>query len=229
MLQEKTIQPIAYIKTDFPTKFGIPRQSGLVDELRASIIFTPEYRVWEAVRGLQDFSHIWLIWDFSQAKMQAWQPTVRPPALGGNTRVGVFATRSPFRPNGLGLSSVRLVSIEDSPNDGPLLQVAGADLLNGTPIYDIKPYLPYADSHPRATAGFTSGVTREPLQVSAPAQILAALPPAKQKALLNTLAQDPRPSYHNDDNRVYAMRFDNFDVKFTVNQNIVTVLEILHL
>ena len=189
-----TLQVIAHIRSDFPSKFGIPRQSGLVDALQAAVVFEPEYRKPEAVRGLEEFSHIWLIWQFSQAVREGWSPTVRPPRLGGNARVGVFATRSPFRPNALGLSAVRLEAVELSGKLGPVLHVAGADLLDGTPIYDIKPYLPYADAWPEAIGGFTDRTERHLLTVDCPAALLEQIPAEKREALLAVLAQDPRPS-----------------------------------
>ncbi|MDE7245661.1 MAG: tRNA (N6-threonylcarbamoyladenosine(37)-N6)-methyltransferase TrmO, partial [Oscillospiraceae bacterium] len=189
---EHTLHVIARIHSDFPEKFGIPRQSGLVDTLRAEIVFEPEYRSPEAVRGLEEFSHIWLIWQFSRAVREKWSPTVRPPRLGGNKRLGVFATRSPFRPNPIGLSAVRLEGITPDSPDGPLLHVAGADLLNGTPIYDIKPYLPYADAHPDAASGFAGRTPRRTLQTDCPAELLASVPEEKRDALLGVLSQDPR-------------------------------------
>lgn len=217
------IKPIAYIQSDFKEKFGIPRQSGLVEALRASIVFAPEYRVPDAVRGLEEFSHIWLIWEFSQAKREGWSPTVRPPRLGGNRRMGVFATRSPFRPNGLGLSSVRLAAIDYDAKLGPVLHVAGADLLDGTPIYDIKPYLPYADAHPGAAGGFAAQAPRRELDVCCPAELLAKLPPEKRDALLGVLAGDPRPSYQTDPARVYGMAFGRWEVRFFVDGRRLTV------
>ncbi len=222
-----SLQVIAYIRSDFPTKFGIPRQSGLVDALRAAVVFEPEYRSPEAVRGLEEFSHIWLIWQFSRAVREKWSPTVRPPRLGGNQRLGVFATRSPFRPNPIGLSAVRLEGITlDSP-DGPLLQIAGADLLDGTPIYDIKPYLPYADAYPDAASGFAGRVQRLTLQVNCPAELLASVPAEKQAALLGVLSQDPRPSYQDDPRRVYGMSFAGLEVRFSVDGDRLHVLEII--
>ncbi len=214
---------IARIETDFPTKFGIPRQSGLVEGLRGRIVFEPEYRSPDAVRGLEDFSHIWLLWGFSEAKREGWSPTVRPPRLGGNTRIGVFATRSPFRPNPIGLSSVRLEAVQIEENLGPVLYVSGIDMMNQTPIYDIKPYLPLADSHPQATAGFSEGVQRYHLEVVLPEIWKAKIPKEYQKTLVEVLAQDPRPSYQNDPNRVYGMSVGGMEVKFTVQQGVLTV------
>lgn len=220
------ITPIAYIHSDLKEKFGIPRQSGLVESLRAEVIFTPPYRVPEAVRGLEDFSHIWLIWEFSQARRESWSPTVRPPRLGGNRRVGVFATRSPFRPNSLGLSAVRLESVEADTPQGPVLHVSGADLLDGTPIYDIKPYIPYADAHPEASGGFTDRTPRVLLAVDCPPALLERVPTEKREALLALLAQDPRPSYQDDPGRVYGMAFAEFQVRFTVDGGKLRVVEI---
>lgn len=220
------IHPIAHIKTDFKEKFGIPRQSGLVESLRASIVFEPPYRAADAVRGLEEFSHIWLLWEFSRARRESWSPTVRPPRLGGNKRVGVFATRSPFRPNALGLSAVRLDGVEPDGPEGPVLYVSGADLLDGTPIFDIKPYLPYADAIPGASGGFTDQVERRLLKVECPPGSLALLPPEKRDALLAVLAQDPRPSYQSDPDRVYGMAFAGREVRFTVTGETLTVREI---
>jgi len=220
---EATMKIIARIRSDFPTKFGIPHQAGLVDELRAAVVFEPEYRVADAVRGLEDFSHIWLIWQFSEAVRDTWSPTVRPPRLGGNTRMGVFATRSPFRPNAVGLSSVRLEQIEYHPELGPILHVAGADLMDGTPIFDIKPYLPSADCHPDAAGGFTDQVARETLDVVIPEDIRSLIPSEKLAALTGVLAQDPRPSYQHDPERIYGMAFGGLDVKFSVDGRVLTV------
>ena len=224
--EEMTLKVIAHIHTAFPTKFGIPRQSGLVDSLRGEVIFTPEYRNADAVRGLEDFSHIWLVWQFSGAVRDSWSPTVRPPRLGGNTRMGVFATRSPFRPNPLGLSSVQLEAIEHRPDVGPVLLVRGADLMDGTPIYDIKPYIPYADCHPEATEGFTGQVEMQALTVEIPPELLARFPVEKRDALVGVLAQDPRPRYQADASRVYGLEFGGYEVKFTVSDQILTVTDI---
>ena len=221
-----TLKVIAHIHTAFPTKFGIPRQSGLVDGLRGEIIFTPEYRNADALRGLEDFSHIWLVWQFSGAVRESWSPTVRPPRLGGNTRMGVFATRSPFRPNPLGLSSVRLEAIEHRPEVGPVLIVRGADLMDGTPIYDIKPYIPYADCRPEATEGFTGQVEMHALTVSIPPELLSRFPAEKRDALIGVLAQDPRPRYQTDASRVYGLEFGGYEVKFSVNGQKMTVTDI---
>ncbi len=220
------ITPVAYIRSDLKEKFGIPRQSGLVPSLRADVVFTPPYRVPEAVRGLEDFSHVWLIWEFSRARRESWSPTVRPPRLGGNRRLGVFATRSPFRPNALGLSAVRLDAVEPDTPQGPILHVSGADLLDGTPIYDIKPYIPYADAIPEASGGFTDRVDRLLLAVDCPPDLLERVPPEKREALLAVLAQDPRPSYQEDPDRVYGMAFAGLQVRFTAGGNMLTVREI---
>lgn len=216
---------IATIRSDFPTKFGIPRQSGLVEELRATVVFEPEYRSPDALRGLEDFSHLWLIWQFSEAVRDKWSPTVRPPRLGGNTRMGVFATRSPFRPNPIGLSCVRLEGIRREPELGHVLEVSGADLMDGTPILDIKPYLPYADCHPEALGGFAPTGGAE-LAVDCPPQLLERLPEDKARALLAVLARDPRPSYQHDPDRVYGMDFAGHNVRFSVSGNTLIVLSI---
>lgn len=217
---------IATMHSAFPAKFGIPRQSGLVEALRSTIVFEPEYRNPDALRGLEGFSHLWLIWSFSKAIRPDWSPTVRPPRLGGNTRMGVFATRSPFRPNPIGLSSVKLDGVEQHPTLGPVLHVSGADLLDGTPIFDIKPYLPYTDSHPDALGGFTAGYQGYHLTVHFPPALLEQVPPEEREALMGVLAQDPRPSYQEDPTRVYGMAFGGLDVKFTVAEGILTVTEI---
>ena len=219
-----TLKVIAHIHTAFPTKFGIPRQSGLVEELRGEIVFTPEYRNPDALRGLEDFSHIWLVWQFSGAVRESWSPTVRPPRLGGNTRVGVFATRSPFRPNPLGLSSVKLLKVEPNTPQGPVLTVGGADLLDGTPIFDIKPYLPYVDAHPDARGGFTDTTKFYTLQVQAEPEVLEQIPADKRDALLGVLRSDPRPSYQHDPERLYGLSFGGVEVKFKVNGDVLTVV-----
>jgi tRNA-Thr(GGU) m(6)t(6)A37 methyltransferase TsaA len=217
---------IAHIESEFPEKFGIPRQSGLVEELRARIVFTPEYRVPEAVRGLEDFSHLWLIWQFSKAVRETWSPTVRPPRLGGNTRMGVFATRSPFRPNAIGLSCVKLISVEPHTDRGPIITVAGADLMDGTPIFDIKPYIPYADCHPEATGGFTDTAGSFLLEVDFPEALLKLVPEEHRAALMGVLSHDPRPSYQNAPDRVYGMAFGGVNVKFRVNGTQLTVVDV---
>lgn len=218
---------IAHIENAFQTKFGIPRQSGLVSSLQSKIIFESSYRNPDAFRGLEGYSHIWLIWQFSDAIRENWSPTVRPPRLGGNQRMGVFATRSPFRPNPIGLSVVRLDQIVWNEPESPVLYVNGADLMNGTPIYDIKPYLPHIDSHPEASGGFAVQVADHVLQVVFPNQWLARVPANLQKALCEILEQDPRPSYQHDPNRVYGFYFANLEIKFTVQNNILTVCSVM--
>lgn len=218
---------IATMRSAFPTKFGIPRQSGLVESLRSTIVFEPPYRNPDALRGMEGFSHLWLIWSFSQAVREDWSPTVRPPRLGGNTRMGVFATRSPFRPNAIGLSSVKLEGVEQHPDLGPVIHVSGADLLDGTPIFDIKPYLPYTDAHPEATGGFTTGYQGYHLTVDFPPALLERVPPADREALTGVLAQDPRPSYQADPDRVYGMAFGGLDVKFRVADGQLTVVDVV--
>ena len=214
---------IAHIENDFSTKFGIPRQSGLVNSLRSRIVFAPEYRNPDAFRGLEDFSHVWLIWEFSQAVRQKWSPTVRPPRLGGNTRMGVFATRSPFRPNPVGLSAVQLEEVVLHGADAPYLVVSGADLMNGTPIYDIKPYLPHIDSHPDARGGFAVPAAEHRLKVVFPEQWLEKVPEQLRDGLTEVLAQDPRPFYQHDPERVYGFGFARLEVKFTVDGDVLTV------
>lgn len=218
---------IARIHSDFPSKFGIPRQSGLVEALKARVVFEPDFRSPEAVRGLEGFSHIWLIWQFSQAVREDWSPTVRPPRLGGNARMGVFATRSPFRPNPIGLSSVRLAGVESTPDLGTVLRVRGADLMDGTPILDIKPYLPYGDCHPDAVGGFASAPAGAVLEVEIPPSLLAQVPEDRREALIGVLAQDPRPNYQKDSDRVYGFGFAGLEVRFTVSEGHLTVREIL--
>lgn len=225
-MNDVSIRVIARMKSDFPTKFGIPRQSGLVEDLRSTIIFEPEYRNPDALRGIEEFSHIWLIWQFSEAVRQGWSPTVRPPRLGGNTRMGVFATRSPFRPNNLGLSSVRLLGVEITREYGPVLHVAGADLMDGTPIFDIKPYIPYGDAHSEATGGFTDRTEDFILEVNFPEDLLKILPQDKQGAAIGVLSHDPRPSYQNQADRVYGLNFGGFDIRFQVRDRTLTVLEV---
>ena len=219
------LTPIAHIRSDFSEKFGIPRQSGLVEELSATVVFEPEYRDISALQGLDGFSHLWLIWEFS--KVRGWSPTVRPPRLGGNRRMGVFATRSPFRPNPLGLSCVRLREIRRDRALGPVLIVAGADLLDGTPIYDVKPYLPYADCRPDAVGGFAARPKEADLTVECPPALLDCVPADKRAALLAVLAQDPRPQYQDDPERVYGMAFAGLEIKFQVAGDRLAVTEIL--
>lgn len=220
------MKPIAHIHTDFPAKFGIPRQSGLVSSLSGVIVFTPEFRNPEALRGLEAYSHLWLIWQFSQAVRSGFSPTVRPPRLGGNRRMGVFATRSPFRPNPIGLSSVALEKIELQSPNGPLLYVSGADLMDNTPIYDIKPYLPFTDSHPNARAGFAEKTQAHALSVVFPEELLLKVPETKRCALTEILRQDPRPSYQTDPHRVYGFCFAGLEIKFTVCGDILTVRDV---
>ena len=220
------IRPIAHIRTDFPTKFGLPRQSGLVEQLEGVIAFEPEYRQAEALRGLEGFSHIWLIWDFSQAHTGRWSATVRSPKLGGNTRMGVFATRSPFRPNSLGLSCVRLRGIEQDGKLGAVLRVGGIDMMDGTPIYDIKPYVPVADCHPEASEGFTARTGKRALRVEFPPEMLALVPPEKREALIGALEQDPRPGYEDDPERRYGVEFAGLDVRFFVAEGVLRVCEV---
>lgn len=221
-----TLKTIAHIHSEFPSKFGIPRQSNLIENLPAAVVFTEEYRVWEALRGLETFSHIWLIWGFSEAARDTWSPTVRPPRLGGNTRMGVFATRSPYRPNPIGLSSVKIDRIERHTALGPVIHVLGGDLMDGTPIYDIKPYIPFVDSHPDADRGFAEDPPGPVLQVGDSGKWLNLLPPENRELLIDILAQDPRPSYQHDPHRVYGMEYAGVEVKFSVDGDILTVLEI---
>jgi len=225
-MKDITIRPIAHIRSDFPTKFGIPRQSGLVKELQANVVFEPEYRNPDALRGIEDFSHLWLIWQFSEAVRSGWSPTVRPPRLGGNTRLGVFATRSPFRPNNLGLSCVRFLSLEHTKEFGTVIHVAGADLMDGTPIFDIKPYIPYADCQSEATGGFTDSAGEFLLDVDFPPALLTLVPEAKREALLGVLSHDPRPSYQKDPNRTYGLTFGGVNVRFTVQKDTLTVSDV---
>ena len=214
---------VAKIHTDFPQKFGIPRQSGLIAELKGTIVFEPEYRNPDMLRGLEGFSHIWLIWSFSESTRAGWSPTVRPPRLGGNKRMGVFATRSPFRPNALGLSSVVLDRVELHTEQGPVLHVSGVDLMDGTPIFDIKPYVPYADSHPEALGGFIAPLEERLLTVDCPPHYLEQVPERSRKALLAVLAHDPRPAYHSDPERIYGMEFAGVNVRFRVREKVLTV------
>ena len=230
MLDEtRSIAPIAHIESDLPTKFGLPRQSGLVDALTARIVFEPLYRDPVAFRGLDGYSHLWLIWGFSENERDAWAATVKPPRLGGNTRMGVFATRSPYRPNALGLSSVKLERIERDEKLGVVLTVSGADLMDGTPIYDVKPYLPYTDSHPNAAGGFAADVFGHALEVDFPPELLAKIPADKRDALFGILAQDPRPAYIDDPARRYGFNYLTYDVRFTVDGAKLTVTEIVDL
>ena len=220
------IQAIARMKSDFPTKFGIPRQSGLVEELRSTIVFEPDFRNPDALRGIEGYSHLWLIWQFSVAVRKDWSPTVRPPRLGGNTRMGVFATRSPFRPNSLGLSCVRLLEVEQATNFGTVLHVGGADLMDGTPIFDIKPYIAYGDAHPEALGGFTDHAGDFLLHVNFPDNLLNRIPHDKRQALLGVLSHDPRPSYQRSSDRVYGLSFAGLNIRFRVDGENLFVLEI---
>ena len=223
------MQIIAHIHTEFPTKFGVPRQSGLAGGLRGTIVFTPPYRNPDALRGIEGFSHIWLIWQFHKALREGFSPTVLPPKLGGKTRVGVFATRSPFRPNAIGLSSVRLLDVELHTPDGPVLHVAGADLVDGTPIFDIKPYLPYADCHMDATDAFAETRRDAPLQVVFPDEWLCMIPAGKREALFEVLALDTRPGYQHDPGRRYGFNYAGFDVRFTIDNDTLTVVVVVKL
>ena len=220
------MKAIAHIHTEFPTKFGIPRQSGIIETLRGTIVFEPEYRNPEAIRGLEGFSHLWLIWEFSEAKRDSWSPTVRPPRLGGNIRMGVFATRSPFRPNPIGLSSVKLEKIEMDPKLGPVLHVTGADLMDGTPIYDIKPYIVYTDSHPYAVSGFAEKPADSLLEVDFPSDLLEKVAPEQRESLAAVLAHDPRPQYQDDPDRVYGMTFGPYEVRFRVVETTLRVIDV---
>lgn len=222
------LKVIAHIENDYKEKFGIPRQSGLVDELVSKIIFEPEYRNPDAFRGIDGYSHLWLLWHFSEAdRGEEWSPTVRPPRLGGNTRVGVFATRSPFRPNPVGLSSVKLERFEVDKTEGPVLYVSGADLLSGTPIFDVKPYLAYVDCHPEAVDGFALSQKEGTLEVEIPKGWIEKIPAEKRRSLQKVLAQDPRPQYQKDPERIYKMRFADLEVWFQVEETLLTVCNVL--
>ena len=221
------IQVIARMHSDFASKFGIPRQSGLVEELKSTIVFEPEFRNADALRGIEDFSHLWLIWQFSEAVRTGWSPTVRPPRLGGNTRMGVFATRSPFRPNNLGLSSVRLLGVEETVEFGTVLHIGGADLMDGTPIFDIKPYIPYGDCHTDATGGFTDTAGEFLLEVDFPQELLDILPANKRQAAIGVLRHDPRPSYQRKPERVYGLTFAGFNIRFRVEEDTLTVVAVV--
>ncbi len=225
-MQTYELKVIARIHSDFKTKFGIPRQSGLVNQLKATIVFEPEFRNADALRGIEQFSHLWLIWQFSESIIDDWSPTVRPPRLGGNKRIGVFATRSPFRPNAIGLSSVKLDSIEQT-SQGMVLHISGADLMDGTPIFDIKPYLAFTDSHPDAEGGFADKKLSYSLEVSFPQELLEQLPADKRDAIIGILSGDPRPSYQSDADRVYGIEFAGFDVKFKVSEQNLTVIDVV--
>lgn len=222
-----SIKPIAYIHSDFSEKFGIPRQSGLVDSLQAKIIFTEEFRNGDCIRGIEEFSHLWLIWEFSKNQRDKWTPTVRPPRLGGNKRKGVFASRAPFRPNPLGLSCVRLEKAVPNSPEGPILYVSGADLLDGTPIYDIKPYLSFADAHPDALGSFSTTALEHRLNVHCEDALLHLIPKEKRQSLLDCLSLDPRPSYQHDSERIYGMQYAGFDIHFSVNANNLFVTDVI--
>lgn len=225
-MEHVEIQIIARMHSDFPSKFGIPRQAGLVEELESLIVFEPQYRNPDALRGIEGYSHLWIIWQFSQSVRQGWSPTVRPPRLGGNVRMGVFATRSPFRPNNLGLSCVRLKEVRHTREFGDVLVVGGADLLDGTPIFDIKPYIPYSDAKPSAVGGFTDRVGDFLLNVEFSKELLELLPEDKRQAAIGVLRHDPRPSYQHSPGRVYGLRFSQYDIRFTVEGDTLTVLEV---
>lgn len=224
-----TMRIIARIHTGFPTKFGVPRQSGLVEALKGKIIFEPEYRNVDALRGLEDFSHLWLIWQFSEAVRDNWSPTVRPPRLGGNTRIGVFATRSPFRPNAMGLSCVKLESIDLHTPQGPVINVSGIDMMDNTPIFDIKPYIPYADCKTEAQGGFVERLEDKELQVDFPEKMLSQIPKEHREAIIGALAEDPRPSYQKDPERIYGLNYAGFDVRFTVRDRLLSVCQVIKL
>lgn len=226
-MENITIHPIARMRSDFPTKFGIPRQSGLVSALHSTIVFEPEFRNSDTLRGIEGYTHLWLIWQFSEAVKSDWSPTVRPPRLGGNKRIGVFATRSPFRPNSLGLSSVQFLGLEHTANLGTVIHVAGADLMDGTPIFDIKPYIPYSDCHPNATGGFTDTAEDFLLDVDIPTELLNKLPESKREAAIGVLSHDPRPSYQRDPDRIYGLPFAGFDIRFKVTERQLTVIDII--
>ena len=226
-MENVTMQIIARIKSDFPTKFGIPRQSGLVKELQATIVMEPEFRNPDMLRGIEGFSHLWLIWQFSANADKEWSPTVRPPRLGGNARLGVFATRSTYRPNFIGLSSVKFEGLEHTKDFGTVIHISGADLMDGTPIFDIKPYIPYGDCHPEATGGFTDTADSYLLSVDFPEQLLNILPDNKRSAAIGVLSHDPRPSYQKASDRVYGISFAGFNIRFTVKDNILTVIEVV--
>ena len=223
---DANIRAIARMRSDFPTKFGIPRQSGLVDTLRSTVVFEPEFRNSDALRGIEEFSHLWLIWQFSEAVRKDWSPTVRPPRLGGNPRMGVFATRSPFRPNNLGLSCVRLLGVEETQEYGTVLHVGGADLMDGTPIFDIKPYIPYSDARPEASGGFTDRAGDFLLNVTFPDKLLELLPENKRNAAIGVLSHDPRPSYQSDPERIYGMSFAGCNIRFKVAGTDLTVIDV---
>lgn len=225
-MKEQQLKTIATIRTDFPEKFGIPRQSGLVKGLKGKVIFEPEYRNQDAIRGIEEYSHLWLLWGFNKAIRKNWSATVAPPRLGGQVRVGVFATRSPFRPNNIGLSSVKLESVEISGKLGPVLHVSGIDMLDGTPIYDIKPFLPYADNHPEAKGGFTAEVKKHVLQVHFPEELLNQVEEEERQNIIGILEQDPRTAYIHDEDRIWGITYGRYNIRFQVVGQDLTVYEI---
>ena len=220
---------IARIYNDFPTKFGLPRQSGRVDEIVGRIVFEKAFRNPDAIRGIEEYSHLWLLWEFSENIREGWSATVRPPRLGGNKRMGVFATRSPFRPNPIGLSSVRLIGVDNDPKDGHVLRVAGADMMDATPIYDIKPYIPHSDCRFDAIGGFSDAVSAHSLRVDFPEMLLSQIPDSKRAALIGALEEDPRPSYQNDPQRIYGFEYAGFDVRFKVAEGVLLVCDVVKL
>ncbi len=224
---DNKLKIIARIHNDFSSKFGIPRQSGIADEMESVIVFEPEFRNPDALRGIEEFDRLWLIWQFSENTSEKWQPTVRPPKLGGNKKMGVFATRSPFRPNPLGLSNVKLIALEQTHNKGTVIRVGGADLMNGTPIYDIKPYVPYADAYPEAKGGFALDSEAAALEIRFPDELLPIIPESKRKPLMIILSQDPRPGYQHSPERIYGVEFAGFDIRFKVENNTLTVTEVV--
>ncbi len=225
--EEMLIKPIAHIHCDYKEKFGIPRQSGLIESSHAKIVFLPEYRNPDALRGIEGYSHLWLLWQFSEALRDGWSPTVRPPRLGGNKRMGVFATRSPFRPNPIGLSSVKIVSVELNTSKGPVIEISGADLLDGTPIYDIKPYLAYTDSHPEAMSGFALTSDSPRFEVKINEELLLKIPEDKRPPIMEILSEDPRPGYQDDPEREYTFKYAKLEISFTAKNNIITVTNII--
>lgn len=224
---ERPMEPVAVVRTDFPARFGLPRQSGMVPSLRGTVVFAPKYRDPNALRGIEGYSHLWLLWKFSETAREDWSPTVRPPRLGGNVAMGVFATRSPFRPNPIGLSCVRLDAVDYDTPEGAVLRISGVDMMDGTPVYDVKPYVPHADCHPDASGGFSDAVRDYGLKVVVPEEWLARVPPDKREALAGALAQDPRPGYRRGDGRRFGIRFAGMDVRFTVDDGVLTVREIV--
>lgn len=227
MAEEFSMKIIARVRSDFSTKFGVPRQSALAEELVSRLVFEPEFRDENALRGIEQFSHLWLVWMFSENADAGWSPTVRPPRLGGNARIGVFASRSPFRPNPIGLSCVKLLRVERDAKLGPVLMLAGADLMDGTPVFDIKPYIPYTDARPDAAPGYTEQTILHALDVRFPDELLAKVPPDKRDALISVLRQDPRPSYQNDPTRIYGFGFAGMEIRFSVESDALTVRDVI--